>query len=68
MNDSHPDPKAWWLHRRIGNYVGIAGLVSLPFVPGADAVKEYIAIGCIVLIAAYGPSSTIVDAIKAWRS
>jgi len=74
---NHPDPTAWWRHRRAGHYCGIVGLAALAVgvfafgVPdcggSGDSILEYVALGCVLLIVGYGPGSTLVDAVAAWR-
>jgi len=68
-----PDPHAWWWHRRLQSYLGIAGLVGLaalaiyyPVSEHATELLGYAGLGCLLLIAQYLGSS-IVDIVRAWR-
>lgn len=72
--DTPPDPAKWWRHRRYQSYIGIVGLIALSAMaivwPVSDAVAgllEYAGLACILLVVGYGPGSTCVDAIRAWR-
>lgn len=71
----NPNPERWWQHRRWQSYLGYVGLAALGAgvftlgVPdGAGDLLEYIALGFLVPVIGYAPGSTIVDAIRAWRS
>jgi len=68
-----PDASAWWWHRRLQSYLGIAGLMALAalaiYYPVSEASAEllsYAGMGCLLLIAQYLGSS-IVDIVRAWR-
>jgi len=74
MSDEEPpDARAWWWHRRLQSYLGIAGLSSLAAMaihyPVSEASAEllsYAGLGCLLLIGQY-MGSTVEDLIRAWR-
>lgn len=72
--EKHPDPVAWWWHRRVQSYIGVVGLIgvglaafNMALTAGEARVLETVGLGCILLVVGYGPGSTLVDIVKAWR-
>ena len=73
--DDHPEPAVWWWHIRWQSYIALAGLVVQSAalirwgIPDAATAPLVIAnIGLVAVAASYGGGSTLIDAIKAWRS
>lgn len=70
----HPDPFMWWFHRRMGNYLGVLGIVLIAvgvFTTDVSAdeakVLVWCAGGCLLLILSYGPLASLADVVSASR-
>lgn len=73
--DDHPAPAVWWFQIRLQSWVALLGIVSeVPAliawgIPQAATAPLLVAnIGLVAVAASYGGGSTLIDAIKAWRT
>ena len=73
-DEAPPDPAKWWRHRRYQSYIGIAGLLGIAVIvvqgsvdEAATGLLEYVGIGCAALAVQYSLSTSLCDAIRAWR-
>lgn len=73
--ETHPEPARWWKHIGYQSYLALIALVvEIPAmivwdIPQAATAPITVAnIGLVAVAASYGGGSTLIDAIKAWRS
>lgn len=71
----HPQPRVWWRHIRWQSWVSLLGMLAqapslivwgIP--DAATAPLVVINIGLVAGFSAYGGGSTLIDAIRAYRS
>ena len=71
----HPQPAVWWRHIRWQSWLSLAAmcaqapaLIRWGIPDAATAPLVVINIGLVATAATYGGASTLIDAIKAWRT
>lgn len=69
-----PDLYEWWRHRKTQSYLGIIGLIGISAAAiyfnvdvAAASLLKWAGIGCVFLIIQYGPLSSCVDIVRAWK-